>query len=94
MYWIGLALTAKRWHDLGHSGWFTLLFFVPLVGIFAAIYVAFFPGNAGQNKYGYPTGYFEGEPPGQCEHAWEPAPQGWYCPRCDRTRRSVSRPAA
>ena len=30
--------------------------------------------------------------PSQCDHVWHPAPQGWQCPRCDRTRRSATRP--
>ena len=32
--------------------------------------------------------------PTQCDHVWEPAPQGWHCPRCDRTRRADVRPPA
>lgn len=46
----------KRLHDLGHSGWFSLLMFVPVVGpllwIGLIIYCGFFSGQPGENKYG------------------------------------------
>jgi uncharacterized membrane protein YhaH (DUF805 family) len=54
-----LALSVRRWHDLGYSGWMFVLFVVlgaiPLVGFFANIgnIIWFcFPGTAGPNKYG------------------------------------------
>jgi len=27
--WIAFAISAKRWHDVGMSGWMTLLYFIP-----------------------------------------------------------------
>ena len=47
-----LALYVRRFHDLGHSGWWVLLLFVPLVGIVVFIYVGFFKGTEGPNDYG------------------------------------------
>jgi uncharacterized membrane protein YhaH (DUF805 family) len=72
-----LALSIRRWHDLGQSGWFFLLFAVlgaiPVIGVVADIanLIWFFlPGTMGENKYGPDpkgfsgTNYFdEDEPP-------------------------------
>lgn len=50
--WIYLANMTKRCHDLGKSGFFGLLMFIPLVGIFIGIYLAFFKGDLNDNEYG------------------------------------------
>ncbi len=51
--WIGLAVTAKRWHDRNKSAWWLLLPLVPLVGpIWAFIECGFLRGTAGSNNYG------------------------------------------
>ena len=54
-----ISVTVRRWHDLGQSGWFMLLFAflgaIPFVGAFAGIAnLVWFclPGNSGANKYG------------------------------------------
>lgn len=47
-YW-----TAKRLHDLGKSGWFTLLYFVPVVALGLLIH-ALFPGEKRKNQWGKP----------------------------------------
>jgi uncharacterized membrane protein YhaH (DUF805 family) len=54
-----LALGVRRWHDLGQTGWFVLLFGVlsaiPLIGLIPAlgnIIWFFMPGNVGENKWG------------------------------------------
>jgi uncharacterized membrane protein YhaH (DUF805 family) len=53
------AVTVRRWHDLGQSGWFVLLFGVlcaiPLVGLIPALgNVIWFlmPGVADENRWG------------------------------------------
>ena len=54
-----IALTVRRWHDIGNSGWTILVLMVfaaiPYIGFLAGI-VHFFamctPGDKGQNKYG------------------------------------------
>jgi cell division septation protein DedD len=43
--WISLAAGAKRCHDLGHSGWWQLIPFFPLL-------LAFQDGDPGTNEYG------------------------------------------
>ncbi len=47
-----IVLQIKRWHDLDKSGWFTLLGFVPLVGIVCFIYILFVVGTKGDNQFG------------------------------------------
>ncbi len=47
-----VMLTIRRWHDLGKSGWFTLLSLIPAVNFFVEIYLWAAPGTAGPNAYG------------------------------------------
>ena len=47
------ALSIKRWHDLGKSGWWNLVLFIPLIGpIWWLIAVGCTRGTWGHNKYG------------------------------------------
>ncbi len=48
------SLYIRRWHDLGQSGWMTLLLLIPLVNIFVWLYLVFKAGVAGKNNYGSP----------------------------------------
>ena len=51
--WPSLALSIKRWHDRGKSGWWILIGFVPLIGgLWALIETGFLPGTPGPNEYG------------------------------------------
>jgi len=53
LLWGNVVVTIKRWHDLGKSGWWTLIIFVPLVGaIWHLVECGFFPGTTGANPYG------------------------------------------
>jgi uncharacterized membrane protein YhaH (DUF805 family) len=47
----GLGVTARRLHDVGKSGWFMLLAFVPIVGLYL-IYLLAKDSDAGSNAYG------------------------------------------
>lgn len=48
-----IAIYAKRWHDRGKSGWWTLILLVPLIGwIWALIECGFLRGTDGDNQYG------------------------------------------
>ena len=50
--WVpSIAVTARRLHDVGKSGWFMLISFIPLVGLYL-IYVLAQDGEAGDNAYG------------------------------------------
>jgi|GEM_PF-476947 len=51
-FWVSLALVVKRAHDLGHSGWWLLLFLVPIYNLWMAIVVGFFRGSPGPNDFG------------------------------------------
>ena len=48
----GLALTVRRFHDTGKTGWFALLALVPFVGGFIVLYFMVLEGDAGPNAYG------------------------------------------
>ena len=47
-----IALMIRRIHDLGKSGLFVLLAFVPVLGVIFSIYVFCAPGQVGWNQYG------------------------------------------
>jgi uncharacterized membrane protein YhaH (DUF805 family) len=46
-----LAVTVRRLHDIGCSGWWYLISFVPFGGIVLFIFTVL-PGNSGDNLYG------------------------------------------
>lgn len=46
------SLTIRRLHDLDKTGWLALLNYVPIANIALSIYVLFFRGTEGNNKYG------------------------------------------
>jgi len=48
-----LALYAKRWHDRGKSGWWTLIGLVPIIGgLWILVELGFLRGTEGPNQYG------------------------------------------
>ena len=48
------SLLFRRCHDIGYSGWFGFLAFLPYIGIVAMLYFLFKEGNKDANKYGNP----------------------------------------
>ncbi len=51
--WPLLAAGAKRCHDRGRSGWFQLIYLIPLFGgLFMFIYLGFLKGTDGPNRFG------------------------------------------
>lgn len=44
----------NRFHDLGMSGWYTFVVFVPFLGFIFGILLLFVSGNENANKYGEP----------------------------------------
>ena len=44
-------LSIKRFHDMGKSGWLTLLYFIPLLNIFVFLYLLLFQGSEGPNRF-------------------------------------------
>lgn len=47
-----LAITVRRLHDIGLSGWLILISFIPYVGAIALIVMMCLPTNFGPNKHG------------------------------------------
>jgi uncharacterized membrane protein YhaH (DUF805 family) len=42
----------KRLHDINMSGWYWLVFLIPVVNLIFGLYVVFKDGTPGSNKYG------------------------------------------
>ncbi len=49
--WIAIAVTVRRFHDRGKSGWWALALLIPLVGLWFSIELAFFGGIDQGNPY-------------------------------------------
>lgn len=49
---LGVGVGIRRWHDVGVTGWAVLIFFVPIVGLLAVLYLMWKHGETGANKYG------------------------------------------
>jgi uncharacterized membrane protein YhaH (DUF805 family) len=47
-----LAVTVKRLHDVGYSGFLAVAMFIPLVNLGFTIWIGILPGTAGPNAYG------------------------------------------
>ena len=47
-----LALTVRRLHDVGKSGWMLLITFIPLIGAIWFFVLMVTDSNPGENKYG------------------------------------------
>lgn len=52
LLWPWLALSVKRAHDRDRSGWFLLLFLVPMLNIWPAIELTCVAGTPGANRFG------------------------------------------
>ncbi len=52
LLWPMLAVGAKRWHDHDRSGWFNLLYFIPIVNLVALIWNGITDGTPGNNRFG------------------------------------------
>lgn len=51
--WPNLAVSIKRCHDRGRSGWFILISLIPIVGgIWLLIELGFLRGTIGSNRFG------------------------------------------
>ncbi|MEP5633674.1 MAG: DUF805 domain-containing protein [Tateyamaria sp.] len=55
-----ISVTVRRLHDVGASGWFCLLYFVPLVGGLIVFIMTLLPSQSLDNKFGPPPGGFGG----------------------------------
>ncbi len=55
-----IAVSVRRLHDVGKSGWMLLIGLIPILGWFYLLYLYLQPGDAGPNSYG-------GDPKGGAE---------------------------
>ena len=55
LMWSFIALTVRRLHDRGHSGWWWLIYLVPFLNIILSVYLAFWQGEAEENMFGPPA---------------------------------------
>ena len=59
----GLAVSVRRLHDTGKSGWYLLIALIPIIGGLYLIYLMFKEGDQGQNQYGSdPKGIINDDP--------------------------------
>ena len=49
---VSVMFAKRRLNDLNRSGWWFLLFLIPIVNLLMAIYLVFFPGSDGSNNFG------------------------------------------
>ena len=49
---VSVGVGIRRWHDVGVTGWATLIFFVPFVGLLVALYLCWKHGETKENQYG------------------------------------------
>lgn len=49
---VGVGATIRRWHDLGQTGWLTLLGFIPFLGLLVLAYLCWKKGATTPNAYG------------------------------------------
>lgn len=47
-----LAVSVRRLHDTGRSGWWLLIYFVPFMGFIVLLIFAVLDSQAGENQYG------------------------------------------
>ena len=53
LLWAELAISVKRWHDRGKSGWWILIGLIPIIGwLWVIVETCFLPGTDGPNEYG------------------------------------------
>ena len=47
-----LAVTVRRLHDIDRTGWWILIYLIPLIGVIVLLVFALTPGTPGSNSYG------------------------------------------
>ena len=53
-FFFSIMFGKRRLNDLNRSGWWVLLFIIPVLNLLLAIYLIFFPGGKESNNYGLP----------------------------------------
>jgi uncharacterized membrane protein YhaH (DUF805 family) len=52
LLWAAIAVQVKRLHDIGLSGWWVVVAFVPIVNYVAVVVLGCWPGQRGDNRHG------------------------------------------
>jgi len=52
MFVLSIMYAKRRLNDLNRSGWWFLLFLVPIANLLLTLYIIFFPGSSENNDYG------------------------------------------
>lgn len=47
-----LAVAVRRLHDTGRTGWWLLVLFIPVIGVFIYLFFMVIEGEPGDNEYG------------------------------------------
>lgn len=47
-----IAVNVRRLHDIGRTGWWMLLSFIPVIGLIVLLIFAVLDSQPGENKYG------------------------------------------
>lgn len=60
VFWLSIvlpvmALTIRRLHDAGYTGWLLMLIFVPYVGVVALLILCLLPSEGRRNRYDQPA---------------------------------------
>lgn len=50
--WVFLVVQIKRCRDRDRSGWFILLYLIPIVSLWPLIEICFLKGTTGENRFG------------------------------------------
>ncbi|PMO38267.1 hypothetical protein BCT11_17500 [Vibrio sp. 10N.222.52.B12] len=48
----GVSVGVRRLHDTGRTGWWSLIAFIPLIGVLVLLYFCASKGDTGRNQYG------------------------------------------
>jgi uncharacterized membrane protein YhaH (DUF805 family) len=81
LIWIHLAISAKRWHDLNHSGWMALTLFFPLLNFLIIFYLGIAPGTQGTNSFGRDPRNLDNDAAGRCPQCGVVKPEhANWCP--------------
>ncbi len=49
----GISIATRRLHDINKSGWFQLLYLIPIIGAIVMVYFLAKKGDAGENRFGF-----------------------------------------
>jgi uncharacterized membrane protein YhaH (DUF805 family) len=52
IFFPGMAVGIRRLHDIGKSGWWVLIGFIPVIGPFILFLWSMYPSEEGSNRYG------------------------------------------